>query len=375
MTSNKQIIASIPEFKDDFANDTYDAIWRQKDTLLKHWPRELFDRMPSSITAASTPQQNPFAHIVPSKASKVSLDNIREQAMINAVIERNTRELQAQLLGTVTGKMREMILYREVPELYNSVSFANRLRGRPFNVMLTVSLQALAQHGPSNSGPTISAMNKRLERWATSGLPDISFRKPIRCEPEEPFHDYVWVIENGPKLGLHVHQLMWVPETMHRTGNGRKVRRSTLIKHALDAWFSRRIGVAAIPSDAVHVTSLTSKYPEWVIKRQWRAFRYMIKNLSPHACWRTDDGRHVNGRSVLKPFRFHGEPPIPFRQLAGCSHTISVGEQKRFDFSSKLDGRDWDSIYSGWEVDAFNAAKEQEKWSRFALLTERGSPI
>lgn len=375
MTNRSMLVLPIPQFKDGFAQNTYDAVWQQKDTFLKHWPRELFDRRPSVDTAASSTQQNPFSKKAPVTAPETSLHGVREEAMINAISERNTREFQAQLLGPVTGKMRAMVLQREVPELYNFVSFANRLRGRPFNVMLTVSLQALALHGPSKSGPTISAMNKRLDRWAKSGLPDVSFRKPVRCEPEDPDHDYVWVIENGPKLGLHVHQLMWVPDTMHRTANGRRMRRSTLLKHALDGWFSRRLGVAAIPSDAVNVTSLTSNYPEWVIKRQWRMFRYMIKNLSPYACWHMDDGRYVNARSIFKPFRCHEGPPIPFRQLAGCSHTISVGEQRRFGFVSKLDERDFESVYSGWEIDAFKAAKEQQKRARFASLLELGRAI
>jgi hypothetical protein len=201
-------------------------------------------------------------------------------------------------------------------------------------------------------------MNKRLEGWAKSGLPDVSFRKPVRCEPEDPIHDYIWVIENGAKLGLHIHQLMWIPDTMHRTAGGRLVRRSTLLKHALDSWFSRRLGVAAIPSDAVHVSSLTSKYREWVVKRQWRAFRYIIKNLSPHSSWRLGDGQRVYGRSVFKPYRFGDEAPIPFRQLTGCSHSISTGAQNSLGFSSKLDDWELECLYSGWEIDAFNAAKD-----------------
>jgi hypothetical protein len=144
MTNSSEIFFPIPEFKDGFAQSTYDAIWRQKDTFLKHWPREFFDRMPSVDTVASAPQQNPFLKKASDQESETSLSRGREEAMVNAAIERNTREFQAQLLGPVTGKMRAMVLHNEVPELYNAVSFANKLRGRPFNVMLTVSLQALA---------------------------------------------------------------------------------------------------------------------------------------------------------------------------------------------------------------------------------------
>lgn len=194
---------------------------------------------------------------------------------------------------------------------------------------------------PVEGGKRLGKYLNEATKWMRVGT-EPRFRRVKNPREGAELH-YGWVHENAPNRGFHSHILMNVP--------------AGLIKE-FDAWSRaclRRHHGAYFPFDAVRVVRSYAKTREAAVKRNWRWFQYLTKELDPAAELVTKHPvRGVTAyslRDVIKPFPIRKGVPVPQIKMSGVSHCIGKTSQLNSGFRSMLKTGQLDRLYSGDELD------------------------
>jgi hypothetical protein len=262
----------------------------------------------------------------------------------------------------IDGRAHSGELRDEARKLYNAMSFKVLRDGWGFNTFITVTAKYLGLTSHAEFATLIPVMNKALAGWLKA-RPKRSARFHMT---EETNHSYIFVLErSGYTHGLHFHMLCTVPVDLRDE-----------FRVSLADWWEQQSGLAA-PTNAVDVKYSDSWGRPEHYANQALKFRYTIKTV-PEDYWVIDQkGRKRYAVEFMKPWLRHGARPdilpIRARQIYGISRDLDTkarqkwGEEVGWTFVSKFDQRRLDELYSGSEVQAWQARfiNEPEWWKLY----------
>ncbi|ANH03179.1 hypothetical protein shn_03405 [Shinella sp. HZN7] len=262
----------------------------------------------------------------------------------------------------VDGRAYSGELRDEARKLYNAMSFKVLRDGWGFNTFITVTAKYLGLTSHAEFATLIPVMNKAVAGWLKA-RPKRSARFHMT---EETNHSYIFVLErSGYTHGLHFHMLCTVPVDLRDE-----------FRVFLADWWEQQSGLAA-PKNAVDVKYSNSWGRPEHYANQALKFRYTIKTV-PEDFWVFDhEGRKQYAVEFMKPWLPHGERPdilpIRTRQIYGISRDLDTkarqkwGEEVGWTFVSKFDQRRLDELYSGSEVQAWQARliNEPDWWELY----------
>jgi hypothetical protein len=240
---------------------------------------------------------------------------------------------------------RESALGPEVGLLYDAVSFLTWRYGRCFDTHLTISFGAMGLIDDREAAALMAPFNKEMKRWLgiDQAGPRMRRRGRLRDAVGAP-HFYIYVIEHGREHGLHAHQLCSMPTKQV----------AAFEKHARQ-WWARAAGLTLdqLPLDAI---SMTHRPPNCLLaayKRQVHWFRYLAKSADrSFGVIGADDLRHtVDEIFKLDPCWQTARVYTP--QLYGICRELTARRQDEAGFVSKLRSGEFEEVYSGWELHAY----------------------
>lgn len=246
---------------------------------------------------------------------------------------------------------RPMVFVHETRMLLNAMSFALQ-RGMVMNTHLTINFASMGISA-ADGLRLLPLCNKAIANWLAVGTSRERVRQTPRSRMGGSAHHYVWGLENGWQRGPHIHQVMIVPATRHRTRQGMKSKLQ-LLTEMLRGWWAKKVG-RSIPDEAIYARLHRAKSEEDAVFRHWAWFRYIAKNTGPDVACRNNEGDLVLARSFLKLPPYEASPPLAVNRLAGTSRSLSEAEQTKAGFCSLLDSGDWSKLYDGSELHEFRA--------------------
>ena len=153
---------------------------------------------------------------------------------------------------------------------------------------------------------------------------------------------YLWVHKNAPGRGFHSHVLMNVPVGLIKEFKIWSI--DCLARHHPANYLAR----------AFRLTRSYAKTEDVAVRRGWRWFQYLTKELDPAADLMTKHryrGRQVHLlRDVLKPWPLRNATPVQQMKMTGTSHSIGTKAQAAAGFKSMLAKGQFDNLYGGNEL-------------------------
>lgn len=264
---------------------------------------------------------------------------------------------------------RSAVLEDEAVRLYRCIAFAMRTYGVVMNGHMTVLWERLGIHDHVQAAAILTDFNHRMRKWL---MVDANGRKrkgisATAYGPSELYF-YAFIHEHVPQRGFHTHQLIGVTDGKCKA----------FAEYAVKV-LQGLTKVSKVPADAVVFTPATKRdgfspymprFKNKEMERCWIWFRYLAKNLSPHAFMQVGN-QCANQRDIFRIRRVFMEPlPVTCRDLFGCSQNIAIGAQNKAGFVSKFDSGDWKDLYSGSELTEyrFEIQREEQERENLAFL-------
>jgi hypothetical protein len=271
--------------------------------------------------------------------------------------------------STASRKSRSSSLGREVPRLYEAVSFLLWQHGVAFNAHLTIVWRGLSIHDHARAAAILARYNHEAAKWLRVG--DIMAprrRMTKRAMDGGSPHYFVYVHEHGRDEGLHTHMLCVVPrekaKAFEEWSMGCLARLSGRRRPQPDAiWFSPQTKSRGFES---YQSNQAGK-----VARSWDWFRYITKSLRPTAGYRDNDGGVVSARDIFKPYAYCETHPVYLAKLAGGSENVGEGAQRAAGFVSKFATGEWDRLYDGSELQERRRRQKEEAEQQEALKVTR----
>lgn len=253
--------------------------------------------------------------------------------------------------GDTDGPMRQAYLTKnEVRKVYNAVSYAMWKDGVVMNTHLIIvwSMMGLS---PLEGDAILGKYLHKAQKWARVG------NKPRQRRVANPRVGselrYVWVHENDQKRGFHSHVLLRLPQSARTDFEtwSRKALAEMVGKH--------------FPWKAFRLVLSYEKTEEGAVKRGWRWFQYLSKQLWPDEkiFWRdSETGIHETfARDVVKPWPIRKSPPLPLNKLADVSQNMGTGAQRKDQYVSSWAACEFDLLYTGHELFEWRQRVECER--------------
>lgn len=228
----------------------------------------------------------------------------------------------------------------EVQKIYNAMAYAMWKDGIVMNthVIIIWSMMGLSE---SEGSAILGRYLQVAQKWLRVGTK--SRRRRVANARTGTELRYVWVHENAVSRGFHSHVLLHLPFGMKKD-----------FENWSRAYFVKHIG-RHFPWKAFRLVPSYAKTEHDQVRSAWRWFRYLTKQLHPDAKFRWLENRQEyherNTRDILKPWSPRESPPVPWMKLTGVSHNIGEGCQRSDQFVSRLSQCDFESLYSGYELE------------------------
>jgi len=241
-------------------------------------------------------------------------------------------------------------LKHEPVKIYDALAFAMWRFGLMPNCHITISFKKLGIHRERRAVALFSKWNKEAKRWLKDDKPRKRWRRTPRFFLGGGQYFHVYALEEGPKLGFHIHQLAYVPHHAWKE-----------FEFKMKQWFSKQLGVARLDPEAIFVrTYFAARESDGVI-RTWDWFRYLIKGLSEDQSYLDTDGKWHSARSIFKPYRLRKAGLVDVRNMAGVSENIGKSARESAQFQSRFRTGEWHQLYDGRELEEGRQERARQK--------------
>lgn len=229
--------------------------------------------------------------------------------------------------------------HEEVHELYRAIAFSNAHLGVILNTFVTITFSTLGLSGHGSAKTLFRKVKHETQKLL----------QRHRVVPV-----IVYVFENSPVHGLHVHCLLYVPSYGRRD-----------FRIAVRGYLERLAGVQnGLPRHTVrfrHCRERGSTCDR--ITRQWYWFRYMVKGIDPNVfvldleepeAW----SKRLPVKEALALEKLEKSRPIDFSPRSGVTENIGKSARGKAGFVSRFDkSRSGRALYTAAEYDDWERRK------------------
>lgn len=189
----------------------------------------------------------------------------RDTALASAIYGDTERAYQRSWEGWGES---EYLNFEDLQKGFRALAFAN-CRGRVLSTRLDITWSTVGADSDITVAHRQGKFLDWMRRWLTRNANGA---------------DFFWVLERGPKFGLHSHILCCLPEI----GLGKA------FKAAAETNLQRIVNKPLLKTDQSSTMKIQPRSAGMAdVGTQWERFRYMMKGLHPHEGW--EDPHEVSG--------------------------------------------------------------------------------